>query len=163
MVGVFPAEPTPAKKRRGVVAGRKRGVKKAEDGGEDGVEEQDGALLAAVDLPAKTTFIPRDQCEELLVWDELAGTGTEAQVIATTEVLQPGSVLPMTSKRKPGRQGAATAAHAFNVPEVPGLYSGTLVGMFLLTEFRSLDLSLYVTPASCVFLIRLHGASPAGD
>lgn len=129
MVGVAEVQPTPAKKRRGNAnAARKRGPRRGGDGAEGVQEEEEQQPLPAAELPARVKYIPRAECHELLVWDDIATTNTVAQVVTPVEAMLPGSELPVTSKRKPGKQGTATAAHAFNVPEVPELYSGAIVG-----------------------------------
>lgn len=129
MVGVVEVEPTPAKKRRGNGnAARKRGPRRGGDGDDGAPQEEELEPLPPAELPARVKYIPRSECHELLVWDEIATTNTVAQVVTPVEAMLPGSELPVTSKRKPGKQGTATAAHAFNVPEVPELYSGAIVG-----------------------------------
>lgn len=126
MVGLIPAEPTPAKKKRGINRGRGGGVSKQEGGGHLGA--RDNAKLPPVVVPKKNSCVPRAECDILDMWDEEDTVVTQMRVICPAETLLPANELPITATRAPGKDLTATAAHAFNMPEVPGKYSGWLAG-----------------------------------
>ena len=133
MVGLIPAEPTPAKKRRPGVGGMNRGRgghTSQQEGGDRGSRVGAATALPPVVVPKKNACVPRSECDILDMWDEEETVVTQMRVVCPAETLLPANELPITATRAPGKDLTATAAHAFNMPEVPGKYSGWLAGMY---------------------------------
>lgn len=78
-------------------------------------------------LPKDVTYLPRDESNELLIWDESRQITQTARVLCFRDNLNP-STLPITAIRPPGKDKVGVAAQSFNVPEQPGHMSGWISG-----------------------------------
>jgi len=130
MVGLLQADPTPKKQAKKKRLVKTKEVRKGQGAfeGDEWEDERDAMPLPPLKLPDSVQYISRTDCEQLAVWNDSTEAQENMRVVCTAESLQPALALPRTAKRPAGRDRVGYAAHAFNMPEVPGVSSGWISG-----------------------------------